>query len=311
MRLNLLIEMEVCLPPALAQVAILLFLIIETSPSRHTIIVSKDGDDGKCESNLTTATPCRSLEGASHLLKRYREDVTIIIEDNVTLLSVFLVANTCNIQIEGTSSRENSSNSTLIQCGTENAGFVIDSVCNFSFTDLTVNNCTVDYNQSGESIYFSMLIRKSSNAILMSVHFKNHSKTALVLENNMGQIMIKNSSFINYLKPLCNNNTSEKSYPGALSILQNTKDASQTVAYTITGSLFHKNASPFRDIFANDYEESAFRNRGYGGAVFIEFGGNTTQSSVTISHSIFSDNCAISGGWPVCLLQGTGKGKQN
>lgn len=84
-------------------------------------------------------------------------------------------------------------------------------------------------------------------------------------------------------------------HPGAVSILQNVEDESQAVHYTIVGTLFNRNTSPIRNSSTSEYRGSNFKDRGYGGAVFVEFGRNTSESSVTISQSNFTNNSAIRG----------------
>lgn len=198
---------------------------------RHIITVNKDAGDSQCTKDVSGPV-CGSLDGASNLLNQFGDNVTISIEDDFKLRSIFHVTNTSNIEIIGKSG----SGINSIQCEGI-AGFIVDSVYNFSFVDLAVENCTVmDYAQNG----FSMLIKDSSQVFLKGVQFLNSKKSALVLTNNREQVRLEGSYFENHYKPCPSEKISNTSHPGAVSILQNVEDESQAVHYTIVGTLFNR-----------------------------------------------------------------------
>ena len=254
------------------------------------ICVNSDEGVEQCQHN-TAAICYRSLEEANAFLKKHSRDVWVEIETNITLHTVFELVNFSNIHFIG--STGNSSSVVYIECaithGIEStgAGFSIDSGSNFSFVDLSLLHCSTQ-TIIGDSPYkFAMLVQASSGFSLRNVRFESCGNTALVLENNRDQVVLHNTSFVENVgyanDPVSNS--------GALSILQNMSNTYSRVEYMITHSSFERNKSPA----ANHSNHSDFRYRGYGGAVFIMIGGNTTESIVTIENSTFTHNKAVRG----------------
>ena len=84
------------------------------------------------------------------------------------------------------------------------------------------------------------------------------------------------------------------SYPGAVSIQQNIGSNQEAVHFRISNSIFYYNQSPIVSTVVKNYTN--FIDRGFGGAMFIEFGGGTSHSSLIIEDSRFTYNTAARGG---------------
>ncbi len=263
-----------------------------------TIYINANGSDSECV-HQGLETPCQSFEGAKELLKLYKDDpVRIEVESNVTLNSTFELANSSNIDIVGTS--DGPLNLTYVKCGSIRAGFIIDTVQNFSFSNLAVFNCSTHLDEDQHPHNFSMLIRSSSDLLLRNVRFENCTgNTALALINNTGIVELDNTSFLEN-HPEKRKYHVEKSYPGAISIQQNHNQTTERVSYKITRCWFSHNKTPkTREVVTIENSTKPptdFVYRGYGGALFVEFGGSTTQSSLVVEDSNFTYNAAARGG---------------
>ena len=263
-----------------------ILLAVETELSfasavTNTIYVnSKTGNDSLCQKEGSSSS-CRSLEGASGLLKRYGCDVRLEIETDVNLSSLFEISNSFNISIRG--------NDTKICCQSSNAGFKVSNVTNFTFEDITVKNCTTvkNYTTQEPHYYYSsaMLIIFTDNIQLINVHFINCTKTALVFLDNSNLVNISNCTF---------KNNRMTSFPGAISIEHAIE---LPVHYNFSECLFDGNESPPPyNTVRNKNGPIIFRGLGYGGAVFIGFGGNANESTVTIQHTNFTNSIGKRGG---------------
>ena len=287
-----------------AQIVIVIALYLVAKPSSSlskTIYVNAlNGNDSECGQQGKEAVPCQSFEMVEELLKQYREDsVRVKVETDIILFTAFQVTSS-NIDIVGTSDSD-PLNLTYIRCEARtHAGFIVDAVQNFSFINLAVGNCAARLIDSQHPYHFAMMIKSSSGLLLRNVRFENCSKnTGLVLVNNVGSVVLDNTSFLE-------NHPKERkfrvpvSHPGAISIQQNHEKNTERVNYKITRSTFHYNQTPeIRNITIignSTTPVTDFIDRGYGGALFVEFGGNTTLSSLIIEDSNFTYNTGSRGG---------------
>ena len=258
--------------------------------SRVIHVNPNHGNDQKCQEE-GGQVPCESLETANTLLDLYAHNVSIVLDEDVTLGAVFEVINSTNIQIIGKKTLQ-----CHIKCLPGIAGFVIENVINFHLQNIAVINCTVSPRSNSFPHNFAMLIQLSEEITLKQVLFKNCSNTALVLVNNRGEVLLDHTAFVNnhnHLRPRkAPHNMVNFSHPGALSIQQN----KWTTHIIITDSDFYYNESPK---LLRDYafiKTRKYIKYGYGGAVFVEFGGSTSESSISIVKSNFTYNTATKGG---------------
>lgn len=270
------------------------------------IRVASRGDDFQCEDE-EKKIPCKSLEKANAILKNYTSDVTIEVLSNVTLHSEFTVTDSYNINITGNSTNVSLPNSSLrmisIECATaKSAGFTINNVQNFSFNNLAIINCTARRDPKEHFFNSAMFIQSSSNILLENAHFQNCTSTAVVLYNNKNYVMLRDSSFVhNHKVSIQRNDPSNISHSGALSILHNSSNSGPSCIVIIMNCIFHYNQAPYTNKVIESYgsssaKETSFRDRGYGGAIFIEIGGYTSGNSIIIHHSNFTCNTANRGG---------------
>ena len=247
---------------------------------------ASQGDDTKCPEGTV---PCKTLKQANRSLKQAGRDVTILIEGNATLHGVFEVINSSNVNIAGIGGIKDL---IYINCSTRNAGFVISNVYNFSFYNISIVNCTA--NSSITTQKFALLVHFSGNVLVRASCFQYCNHTPVILLNNHHSVSIVNTTFIDNRSPKKRKNTIVRlSYPGALSIIQRASNGG--VAYNISSSVFHYNMSPHTK--QNNVDNSTlFKSRGYGGAVFVEIGGNTSGSTFTFETSNFTYNVGSRGG---------------
>ena len=250
------------------------------------------GDDAKCQQGVV---PCKTLEQANRLLNQHRHNVTITIDSNATLHGVFEVIDSSNIHIQGSTDAEET---IYVTCepGVD-AGFAVNNTKNFTFSHLAVPNCSAP----NREIHFSrlaMLVNSSRNVSFMHARFEHCSYTALSLANNSGRVSIVSTSFLYNMRytHLRRNQTVNTSYPAALAIqLHNVYRA----LYTITECTFLNNESPkspTKPVYSETDQQTYFEYRGFGGGMFLEFGGNTSKSSVIIQSCSFASNRARRGG---------------
>ena len=234
--------------------------------------------------------PCKTLKQANRNLKQAGRDVTIFIEGNATLHGVFEVINSSNVNITGIGGVKDL---VYINCSAKNAGFVISNVYNFSFSNISIVNCTANYS-SITTQDFALLVHFSGNVLVRASCFQYCNHTPVILLNNHHSVSIVNTTFIYNRSPKKRKNTIVRlSYPGALSIIQRASNGG--VAYNISSSVFHYNMSP-RTKESNVDNSTLFKSRGYGGAVFVEIGGNTSGSTFTFETSNFTYNVGSRGG---------------
>ncbi len=270
---------------------VLIQWILSAVVATTTISVSSSrGDDSTCQEK--EETPCKSLEKANALLKVYGHGVTLLIQENATLHTVFEVVNSTEIHIAGNSS---AAEITRINCTSGNAGFVIDGVSNFSFSNISVVNCTAAYTGI-TSQNFALLVHSSTNVAIRGASFRQCNCTAVLFLDNYHKVTIERSTFTdNHIPGKRKNYRSRLSNPGALSIVQNGTE-NISVHYNISTSIFHYNFVPITSNVAYVNNSAMFRYRGYGGAVFIEFGGYTRGSVATIYNTNFTYNTGTRGG---------------
>ena len=243
------------------------------------------GDDTKCPEGTV---PCKTLKQANRNLKQAGRDVTILIEGNATLHGVFGVFNSSNINITGSPGVKDL---VYINCSARNAGFVISNVHNFSFSKISIVNCTANYSSIATQ-NFALLVYLSGNVLIRASTFQYCKHTPVILLNNHHAVAIDNTTSVENHSPKKNNRaTIQSSYPGALSIIQGVSHGS--VAYTISSSVFHYNLSPQT---IDEDNSTLFKSRGYGGAVFVEIGGNTSGSTIIFERSNFTYNVGSRGG---------------
>ena len=223
-------------------------------------------------------------------MRALHQDVTVVVESDVHLESPFWLVNVSNVNITGALVGR-----PQVHCVQEGAGFLLLRVRRFNLANLVIQNCTMEYNISGESYHFAMLISESSDFVLRMVRFENCSQTALLLANNAAEARIENSTFANskFLQLVGQKYTL---YSGAINILEKSTDSAKIVNYLIDYTLFCGNNVSTVIKIPTSTEKLGFDKRGYGGGVFVEFSGNTTNSTVTISHSNFTKNEAVRGG---------------
>ena len=244
------------------------------------------GDDTKCPEGTV---PCKTLKQANRSLKQAGHDVTILIEGNATLHGVFEVINSSNVNITGVGGVKDL---VYINCSTKNAGFVISNVYNFSFSNISIVNCTANYS-SITTQKFALLVHLSGNILIQDACFQHCNQTPVILLNNHHAVAIDNTTFAdNHSQKKRMNTAVRSSYPGALSIIQTASRFS--VTYKISSSVFRNNMSP-RTIH-NNKNSTLFKSRGYGGAVFVEIGGNTSGSTFIFERSNFTYNVGTRGG---------------
>ena len=245
------------------------------------------GNDAKC---LEGIVPCKTLEQANRNLKQAGGDVTILIEGNATLHSVFEVINSSNVNITGIGGVKDL---VYINCSARNAGFVISNVYNFSFSNISIVNCTANHSSITKQI-FALLVHSSGNVLIRASCFQYCNHTQVILLNNHHSVAIDNTTFVDNHSPKKRKNTIPRlSCPGALSIIQRASNGG--VIYNISSSVFHYNMSP-RTKESNVDNSTLFKSRGYGGAVFVEIGGNTSGSTFTFETSNFTYNVGARGG---------------
>ena len=267
-------------------------------------INSVEGNDAICLAEHAD-TPCKSFQGARNLLMQYRNNVLIILENNVTLNNILEIANSSNIAIIG-NDRQNGMDLITISCRSDNTGFKVTNVSGFNISYLSIMNCNAEC--GGQ--YFAMLITLTSNVVLKNVHFECfpccNGSTALVLQNNHGRVIIQNSSFgddsmLDYLRNPHHGNhyLLNSSYTGGISIDQTLNDI---VNYSIIECSFHNNTAPVHEDHPafpdNNYQKTheKLRGRGYGGGIFIFFGGSASNSTLSIRGANFINNNGKKGG---------------
>ena len=274
-----------------------ILLVLEVFQAEKIVKVNTTGNEN-CTKEASQIL-CNSLHRAGNLVRAFKHDVRVMVESNLKLNSPFQLMNVLNVNITGAAGADTLP---LIECVQEGAGFLLVGAHNFSFTSLIIRNCTLQYNITEESYHFAMLVLESSDILLRNVHFEKCSQTAFLLANNAGEVRIENSSFIkNTFRQLPRQK--DKLYSSAITILEDTVNSTKTVNYSINSSAFSRNDVILTKsviniplVTSNGSELMLFRNRGYGGGVFVEFGGETTNSSVAISHSTFTGNRAVRGG---------------
>ena len=264
------------------------------------IYIHSHGSDSLCQKERST--PCESFEGAKSLLLKYRNDVVIKVQTDIALSSVFEITDFRNISIFGNNSK--------IVCNGKDAGFKISNVLNFTFAHLTIINCARQYGQELYQYSSAMLITTTINIQLMDVKFTNCTSTALVFLNNGGQVTIKNAAF--GYNPMFSHRSHQQhvniSYPGAINIEQTIMVNKSAVNYSISNCSFNHNKSPpkknyvMHNFSMND--PIKFRGYGYGGALFIVFGGNVNGSSFIIQDTNFTNNTGSRGGGVYAYYEG-------
>lgn len=285
----------------LGSTLLLFFLLANIKVTYSSNIIEVDsakGNDKYCDGRkVENETACRTLEKAGKLVRVFKRDVTVVVVSNTNLYSIFKVANASNIQITGPLVGENMAH---INCKNQYAAFLINNVTNFSFSSLALVNCSGKFSKL-YTYRFGFLIQASSGIAMVNAHFKNCSTTALVFSNNKGKVALNNTSFIYNLRPHGPGyyKYPKTSYPSAISIEQNVPDGTSSVHYLISNSLFDHNICP-KTKLVSDYdtvdESYSFRESGYGGALYIEFGGSTNGSCVIVESTNFSYNTGERGG---------------
>ena len=292
-------------------VPFVLLLLVSLSFLAHAgrvIIVDpmKSGNDDNC---MKTATPilCKSLEKVTKFVE---SEITIIIKNNVTMNSTFRVVNSTNITLIGD---HDSAVLVQIECTAQGkSGFVFEEVNGLNLLNVNICACSLEQKISefkGTAYHFAMLIKQCTEVYLQNIHFSYSWKTALVLVNNAGRVVVESASFQHNNRDKVTNIGTL--YPGALSIIQYHYKVppNETVNYTITCSTFLNNSvirTQLKRLPSYDSKGNHiyFENRGYGGAVFILLGKGTTNSTVTVSKSVFSSNKGIRGGGVYAYFSG-------
>ena len=278
---------------------VLLFLssLAATTSSTLTISINgSGGNDSECPGR-EGEVPCTTLVRASELLQEFGGVKQVQIQTNLTLKHEIKISNASSFEIVG--SDLSPYNLTYVRCETGGVGLVLDNVHNFSILNVALVKCTANFSENHRVYRSAMMIKSSSNFILKNVRFENCSTTALVLINNTRQVTLENTSFVQYHTKHRKFNVQVLSYPGALSIQQNLGSNQEGIHVRISDSIFHHNQSPqtnFQVASSSARYHTNFLDRGYGGAVFIEFGGETSHSSLVVENSIFTSNIAARGG---------------
>jgi hypothetical protein len=244
---------------------------------------AKRGDDSGCPGQ-NVQVPCRSLVKALGLLQECGGDMRVQIKSgDVALNDEVKLTNVSNFEVAG-------NNLTYVRCEAEGAGLLLEDAHNFKIVNLTLVNCTANFERRS-----AMLINSSSNFTLENMHFENSSATALMLLNNTEHVLLDNVFFVGNSYPRMNN--SSVSHPGALSIQQQLVTHKQ-VHFRITNSVFRYNQSPELqdDDLILSRQHFEFVKRGYGGAIFVEFSGSTSNCSLIVDRTHFINNSAVRGG---------------
>ena len=287
-------------------IAVILSLSVLCVAAGKEITVDPDcGNDVTC---VKTAAPtvCSSLERVQSLVGSSARDITItIIRNSITLNSTFRVANTANFTLKG----NDSAALVRIVCTTQQyeAGFVFEEIHGLKLLNVEFHNCSLKrkIREFKETYHFAMLIERCTELILLqNIHFLFSRKTALLLINNVGEVVMDGASFVHNNLERRRNVT--QLYPGAVSIIQYhyNKPNNTTVNYSITRSSFCNNRVTRVHLTKLPYDPF-FENRGYGGAVFILLGNYTSNSTVTISKSSFSFNRGVRGAGVYAFFTGT------
>ena len=240
---------------------------------------------------MSWEVPCRTLARAGELLQECGGDVRIQMRTNLTLNDEIRISNASSFEIVG--GNLSPYNLTYVKCE-GGAGLILDSIHNFRILNVALVNCTANFSKNYRIYRFAVLIKSSSNFIFKNVRFENSSTTALVLINNTQQVTLENTSFIRNHPKRRRYDLKMVSYPGAVSIQQNLGSNDEAVHFRISNSIFYYNQSPIVSTVVKNYTN--FIDRGFGGAMFIEFGGGTSNSSLIIEDSRFTYNTAARGG---------------
>lgn len=273
--------------------SVLIVTEISESQTNNLIIHVNIKVESDCICNSDVS--CHNLSAVSELLATCgrNKSVTVIVESDLHLSKVFKVANLSNVNIRGEIRTEG--NPPKLSCSdSSDAGFHIDNVHNFKFSNLAVIDCTASLEFDLYVSKHAMIVIASTSVLLNNVQFSQCRHTALVLLNNNDTVIISNASFAN--NTIGKDITVNLSYPGALNIEQTINSDTR---YLISNSSFEHNQTPTKNRHYNPYNKNdtiRFRAQGYGGAVFIVLGGNTTNNLVEITFSNFTNNTAKRGG---------------
>ena len=284
----------------LLSLTIFWLLVIPSSPAVNSSLTStiyingSGGNDSECPGE-EEEVPCRTLVRASELLQERGGDVRIQIRTNLTLNDKIRISNASSFEIVG--SNLSPYNLTYVWCAHMGTGLILDSVHNFSILNVALVNCTANFSTNYQIYRFAVLIKSSSNFIFKNVRFENCSTTALMLINNTWQVTLENTSFVHNHPLHRRSNKKMLSHPGAVGIQQDLGSL-EAVHFRIANSIFHYNQSPETKVVISSSEKNHtnFIDRGYGGAIFIEFAGGTSHSSLIIEDSRFTYNVAARGG---------------
>ena len=166
---------------------------------------------------------------------------------------------------------------------------MISNVYNFSFSNISIANCTASYS-SITTQKFALLVHFSGNVIIQDASFQLCIHTPVIFLNNYHAVKMENASFIENHGPKKYKKV-QTSFPGALSIIQG--GTLDYVNYSISSTVFVYNEPP-RTMYTN--YSTNYKTLGYGGAVFVEFGGNTSKSTLTFERTNFTNNTGACGG---------------
>ena len=237
------------------------------------------GDDSICMEASSKVVPCKSLSLAKEITTKYKNDLQIEIESDSILGVVIEFHNVTSIVMSG---KVNGNNYSVLECS-GNAGISVKESANITLQNLWLVRCNV-YNDPGIGMY-ALAIINSKDVLIIGVNVTKSPNTAIHMVNCTGPIHLWDVT-------LHGNGHEEmeeenRTYAAGINIVQNRESA----RYDMLDCQLINNSAPSNTSGKNVPQ----RNIGYGGAMYVHFGGTTNASSLSIKRSSFIGNTGLRG----------------
>jgi len=236
------------------------------------------GNDTICMNEISKTVPCKTLDLAKEIMTMYKNNLSIQIESDSILNVVLEIHKGTTVTISG-----GEDDYPVIECF-GNSGISIKGSANITLQNLVLLYCNVS-DDPGIGAY-ALAIIDSKHVLIKTVTINNSTNTAIHMVNCNGTMKLWNVTLQgNGHGDL--RDDSNKTYAAGIHIVQD----SESVHYDIVDCHFTHNAAPHRTKGNN----RALINTGYGGAMYVTFGGTSNGSSLTITRSSFSTNSGLRG----------------
>ena len=250
-----------------------------TALSAHYLVNNQTGNDSLCL--VKHNVPCKSLNPLMNCLSG-KEDISVLIETNISFSGLMDVNNSRNITISGKNDAGVS-----IRCGS-NSGFNFYNITHFILSHITISNCGWEVDQRNFHYSVAMMFYSSSNLMFQNVIFSNCSFTALAFFECSNNITLRRVKFLhNGIRRKWDK--SDSSYAAGVTV-EISKDSSN---YSFIECLFSHNIAPKNRISSKG---ALLKDRGLGGALSVVMVGTASGNHLTIENSAFYSNRAKQGG---------------